>query len=84
MSNPITVTALNTKVATLVEQKDFLAMALIRFLDLSGGIDGASCGRGDPRIVRGLAVSALNKAGIAYIDPAVASWPEPAVNSRPE
>ena len=57
---------LNTTLATLAEQKDFLAIALIRFLDLCGGADGTECGRGDPRVVRGLAVAALDKAGIAY------------------
>jgi hypothetical protein len=57
---------LNTTLATLAEQKDFLAIALIRFLDLTGGADGMSPGRGDPQLVRGLAVAALDKAGIAY------------------
>jgi hypothetical protein len=50
----------------LEAQKAALAIVLIRFLDLTGGADGMSPGRGDSMEVRAMALNALNRAGFAY------------------
>lgn len=60
-------TLLHPSPLTLEEQRDKLCLALIRFLDMTGGIDGMGTGtQDDPRFVRILALGALEDAGMSY------------------
>lgn len=62
-----TTTLLQPSTLSIEEQRDKLALALIRFIDMTGGIDGMSTGsQDDPRFVRLLALGALEDAGMPY------------------